>query len=170
MITQKELKSILHYDPVTGILTWLKRLSYSIKVNDEAGCADKDGYINIGIKGKLYKAHRLAWLYMTGFFPKEDIDHINHITGDNSFKNLRAVSHAENLKNQKLHKNNISGYTGIYQSKGDKKWEVEIKVDGKTKYLGRFRNLEEAVIERKKAEVFYRFHKNHGEKATCNIQ
>ena len=80
MITQSELKNILHYNQDTGVFTWIKN-------SIVAGTVEKKGYIAIKINRKSYKAHRLAWLYIYGNFPKEQIDHLNGIKNDNCINN-----------------------------------------------------------------------------------
>jgi hypothetical protein len=85
-ITQEGLKEALLYEPDTGIFTW-RRTGLGTKEGARAGTFNQ-GYIRITIKGKLYKAHRLAWLYMKGFHPEADINHINKINTDNRIENL----------------------------------------------------------------------------------
>jgi len=106
-------------------------------------------------------AHRLIWRYKTGKFPKHQIDHIDHNRNNNVFSNLREVSNQDNAKNSSKNKNNTSGTVGV--SKGKRgKWRAHIKVDYKYISLGEHINIEDAIIARKKAEVKYKFHKNHG--------
>ena len=90
MITQKHLKEILDYNTETGIWTWRVNQARRIKIGQRAGTIISDGHRHIGISGKFYKAHRLAWLYMTGEFPKDEIDHINGVPDDNRWCNLRT--------------------------------------------------------------------------------
>ena len=97
-LSQKYLREALHYDPDTGIFTWKVATASCVKVGAEAGCVKNDGYRAIGMGGKSYKAHRLAWLYVHGEWPKEQIDHINHIRTDNRMENLRPASGGENAK------------------------------------------------------------------------
>ena len=82
IITQKSLKEILCYDPGTGIFTWLITVS-NVKIGDMAGCLHPSGYWLIKVNRRRYQAHRLAFLYMTGKFPANEVDHINHVCGDN---------------------------------------------------------------------------------------
>ena len=161
-ISQETLKEFLHYDPLTGIFTWIKRNSNCIKIGDIAGCIDVYGYLLIGIKGKLYRAHRLAFLYMDGKFPTEQSDHINHVRSDNRWVNIRYVTQKENGKNQKKGKNNKSGVTGVHWDKSKNKWCAGIKIDHKYKHLGYHSNWFEAVCIRKSADHKYGFHENHG--------
>ena len=104
MLTQKQLKKILYYNQDTGFFVYKKDIynlnKYLIaKQGDIAGGINNRGYIQISVKNKLYSAHRLAWLYVYGNFPKQEIDHINHIRNDNRIKNLRDVSHKVNMNN-----------------------------------------------------------------------
>lgn len=121
-LTQDELKELLHYDPDTGVFTWKVSPTNNVKVGDVAGCRYPEGYIKVHFKGKPYRAHRLAFLYMTGEWPKDQVDHINHIRDDNRWRNLRDVSHQENHRNMTRQKNNTSGVTGVYWEKAKKKW------------------------------------------------
>jgi len=161
ILTQNELKSILKYNRNTG--EFIKRFSSgSTKKGSIAGTVQKSGYVQIEINGKGYKAHRLAWLYVTGAFPSDQIDHINHIRSDNSFVNLRECSNIENSKNAKMPKNNTSGFVGVNFSKSVGKWHVRVGVDGVRVHVGYFDLKEDAVLARKKANVEYGYHENHG--------
>jgi len=165
MLTQKELKKLLNYDPKTGIFTWKSRDSKAWNTRRSgktAGQFDRGGYILIGILGKRYLAHRLAFLYMTGNCPHDQTDHIDHDRGNNKWNNLRAVTQAENQRNRALAKNNTSGLSGVHWSKSNKKWMVRVKVNRKRIYLGSFSTKDEAIKVRKAAEIEHNFHVNHG--------
>lgn len=136
-MTQEELKRLLHYEPATGQFTWRVRLSNRATVGKVAGSKDKLGYVQIGIAGVDYKAHRLAWLYMTGELPSMDIDHINGVTGDNQWSNLRHVTHAVNGQNTKSARvNNKSGFLGVVPY--GKRFRAQITLDGWPQHLGYF--------------------------------
>jgi|SRR5215469_8624729 len=156
----KELKETLEYNPETGVFVWLKpawnQLSW---VGEEAGSPDAYGYICIEINGERYKAHRLAWLYMTGEWPKLDIDHINLVKWDNSWNNLREVTVSQQHANSPLQSNNTSGHKGVSWYWQRNKWRAYIKKDGKRKHLGFFLSKEEAVAAYEKAarELFGEF-------------
>lgn len=158
---QKRLKEVLIYDKKTGIFRWKVRKSKNIKIGDIAGHIRKDKYIYIRIKPKLYKAHRLAWLYVFGKFPKYEIDHINQIRNDNKIKNLRIVTRKENCKNRAIHKNNTSGISGVSWCNKEKKWRANIMGKGIYKSLGYFTNKKNAKRARKKAKIKYGYHPNH---------
>ena len=140
MISQTDLKSILHYDSITGIFTYLKRRNSKCEVGTIAGTLDKDGYICIKILGKLYKAHRLAWFYVYGEWPKQQIDHINCIKIDNRIENLRDCSHSENLLNRHIamKTNKTTGLLGASLHKSSGKYLSQIKYQGKVMHIGRY--------------------------------
>jgi hypothetical protein len=159
MISQEELKEVLEYNPDTGLFTWIKSNGNHLKVGDVAGSRRNDGYIVIIIKGKSYKAHRLAYLYMIGNFPENSIDHINHIKDDNRWVNLRAATSAQNGANTKKRINNKSGYKGVYWNKRSKKWYVKITHMYKVIHLGVYTTPQEAAeaYKKKAIELFGEF-------------
>ena len=142
MIIQDEIKYKLNYNPDTGIFT-KKTNSWKFKIGDVAGFKNKMGYIIIGIKNKQYLAHRLAWLYVYGEFPKL-IDHINLNPSDNRICNLREATCSQNFYNKIKQSNNTSGIKGVTWDKQCNKWKAQIKVLDKNKNLGVFKNIEEA--------------------------
>lgn len=157
MITQKELKTMLHYDPETGVFTRINK-RVGIKVGNLMPC----GYLRIKVMGKLYLSHRLAWLYVHGYFPDEEIDHINGIRLDNRIENLRCVTKNENLLNKGIYVSSKSGITGVHWHKQHRKWVAAITINGKTKHLGLFSNIDQAKLCRENASKVYGFHSNHG--------
>ena len=169
MITQFQLKDQLHYNPDTGIFTWIKINSHThkVKVGDIAGSLTTGannvaGYVRIMIKGKHYRAHRLAFLYVNGELPLETVDHINGKKSDNRFVNLRCVSNLENMKNKSKYKCNKSGFVGVGYHKRDRVWIASIRVDKKLIHIGSFKNLSDAVKARVDEEERQGFHINHG--------
>lgn len=154
-ITQAELKSILHYDPDTGIFTWLIKPNGRVCKGAKAGSVSCSGYEQISYKKKNYLSHRLAWLYMYGSFPELSIDHINRIKTDNKASNLREIAFADNLQNVGVRKHNTSGIVGVSWHKSCQKWQAELVVAKKRFYLGLFDSLESAAYARSKAEKQY---------------
>jgi HNH endonuclease/AP2 domain len=156
MITLREAKKLLGYDPATGAFTWMERTGRTRGDNifnarfagKEAGRKNADDYVNINYKGTMLKAHRLAWLLMTGKWPSSHIDHINGIKSDNRWVNLREATQAENGQNCKTHRHNTSGVKGVSWHKGNKRWRARITVNGECIYLGRFKNKADAVAAR----------------------
>ena len=144
----------------TGTLT--RRTPRSgVTVGAPAGRINGRGYVQVGLHGRYYLAHRLIWLLFYGTLP-ETIDHINGIRHDNRIANLRDVSLQENLKNKVRYSNNSSGTTGVRWVKADQCWRAEIRDNGKLINLGRFKALHDAISAREKAEQDLGFHKNHG--------
>lgn len=153
IVTLARVTQLLEYNPDTGIFKWIATTSNRIQVGDVAGSPHASGHISIGIDGRLYLAHRLAWLIMTGDWPSKKIDHKNVIPNDNRFDNLRDVTQAHNLQNQKkAHKDCESGLLGAY--KAGNSWKLEIYTNGKKLYLGTFPTAElahEAYVAAKRS-------------------
>jgi hypothetical protein len=144
MLTQDRLKELLSYDPETGIFINVVQRARSIKIGSAAGWDDNE-YIRIEIDNKTYRAHRLAWLYIYGNFPKKGIDHINGNKADNRLINLREASDLQNGQNQhNPTKRNTSGYLGVSWSKRENKFVAQIRVNGKGRQIGFFNTAEEA--------------------------
>lgn len=132
-----ELKNRLAYDSVAGIFTWRNPTNRAIKPGDMAGTLRKNGYLQIRLMGKTYLAHRLAWAYVNGKSPSNQIDHINGNSLDNSIKNLRDVEPCVNAQNKrKAGKSTFSKLLGVVKS--NSKWGAKINVGGKTIWLGVF--------------------------------
>ena len=110
-LTQSRLKELLHYNPNTGIFTWLKKRRYWI-VGRKAGHLNVFGYISIRVDGKLYQAHRLAILYTDGYFPETGVDHIDRNKQNNKRANLREAGKQCNARNSGVCNRNTSGITG----------------------------------------------------------
>ncbi len=144
-ITHERLKSLLSYDPLTGHFTRLVDGTHT-KAGEIAGSLKANGYREIYVAGDLYYEHRLAFIFMTGAFPEVCVDHINHIKNDNRWCNLRAATYSENNRNTTLRKDNTSGVTGVCWNSRRQKWMATCCTNGKTKYLGYFKNLEDAAI------------------------
>lgn len=161
-LTAEIAREFLEYSPSTGELKWKISPSIRIKAGEIAGSDDGDGYIQICISGKRYKAHRLAWLIVTGSWPKEQIDHINGSRSDNRWGNLRSVTRHQNSLNKAIQINNTSGCLGVYKSSTGGKWVAQINIKGKRIRLGSFDDFEKAVAARKMAEKLNGFHINHG--------
>lgn len=137
-ITQSELRDLLHYSEDTGEFTWRYDRPGQPLAGSIAGCTTSEGYIRICVNKRYYLAHRLAWLYMFGEWPAEQVDHINQIKSDNRRVNLRSVTHAENMQNRMQSKTSISGYHGVYPTASGKKWMAKIRHNKKIILLGIF--------------------------------
>lgn len=145
-ITQQQLRELLRYEPETGEFRWLVCLSNRAPAGSLAGKKAKaEPYLQISIHGKQYRAHRLAWLYMRGEFPKF-VDHKNGVKTDNRFENLRPASKRENAWNAGLSRRNRSGAKGVSWSERDRKWIAQISVEGRQTRIGGFDTVEAAAL------------------------
>lgn len=142
------LKTYLDFNPETGVFT-RKTSSGGRLAGSVAGTITKAGYTQITFQGRLYYAHRLAWLFVTGGWPENEIDHIDGRKSNNRIKNLRDATHAQNMHNQRdaQRSNKTSGLLGVYFSKGRNKWHAQIKVSGRRRHLGYFDCVEAAHAE-----------------------
>ncbi|MDR5730508.1 MAG: HNH endonuclease signature motif containing protein, partial [Terriglobia bacterium] len=169
MTTKQQLtyfRTLLNYNRQTGVFKWkVARRSYTgkIKRGSIAGTVVRDtptGRIQIGIDGKCYRAHQLAWLFMTGKWPPKgiDVDHEDGNGQNNSWTNLRLASRSQNNANRhKLSSSNKSGKAGVSWVANCNQWLSRINVDGKPIHLGMFDRdkLDEAITIRRAAELRY---------------
>ena len=155
ILTQNRVRELLDYDLLTGIFRW-KFTRRRVRQGEIAGTTNYDGYIYIQVDKTIYPAHRLAFLYVINAMPKE-IDHINHVRNDNRWINFRFATRTQNCRNRALHKSNISGCNGVTWKKSNKAWQVRVG----TKYLGIFKDLDEAIAVRKAANIRHKYHPNH---------
>jgi hypothetical protein len=144
MLTDSKLRSLLSYNPTTGVFTWLvDGRNQHQRAGAKAGCLAPDGRYKIGIEGKRYLGSRLAVLYMTGQWPPRLVDHINLDASDNRWCNLRDASSSENLHNMRA-KNGRVGLKGVVFDPYTGRYRARIKVHYKNLHLGRFDTAEEA--------------------------
>ena len=140
MITQAELKNLIHYDPDTGSV-------YRLPLGLLVDCKDSCGYVIVKVKGKIYKAHRLAFLFMVGRFPEGDVDHVNMIRSDNRWCNLREATRQQNNVNVRSKPGSSSRFLGVTFSKTHKKWAARIRTSEGRRLLGYFDDEAEAARE-----------------------
>ena len=140
MLTQSQLKQLATYNPETGEFVALQPRG-KIKRGDKLGWADRLGYVEIGIGYESYKAHALAFLYMTGEYVR-GVDHIDRNPSNNSWGNLRKATQQENMWNRAANYNSVTGLKGVSPHKD--KFKVQIRVFGKKVYLGLFNTAQEA--------------------------
>lgn len=161
-LTQERLKELLHYDSETGDFTWRVNRG-AAREGDRAGCLGINGCWCIGVDGRLYRAHRLVWLYVHGHFPSGSIDHKNRDWRDNRIENLRIASREENMRNRGRFFNGAVGYKGVTIGGNDSTCIARITADGTCHYLGSFSCPREAARAYNKAAV-----ELHGELAVLN--
>ena len=146
MISHKKLTELVSYDQNTGLFTRLKRTAPRTNPGELAGNKNNKGYIRLMLNCKNYQAHRLVWFYVTGFWPKKQIDHINGVKTDNRIANLRLANGYESQQNRKLNKNNTSGHHGVSYDKNVKKWRARIKANGVRVSCGFYVSPEDASM------------------------
>lgn len=141
----------------TGDWTWLKDRPYGawIRKGDKAGSLSDDGYIVIQIDKIKYKAHILAWFYVTGIWPNLLIDHANTLKFDNSWINLREATPSQNLANRQKAYNNKSGFKGVCWNKSRSNWLVQLRKNGKAVFKKGFKRIERAAQEYDKAALIH---------------
>jgi len=141
MLTAYRLRQLVSYDTDTGLFTCIvPRKNRS--VGDVETKIAGHGYIAFCVDGKQYTAHRLAWLYVNGEFPKGEIDHANGDKADNRMANLRLASRGQNAANTRLRCDNSIGLKGVFKNK--KRWSAQIQSNGRVFHLGTFDSPEEA--------------------------
>lgn len=153
---RQRLTADLRYNAETGHFTRLVS-NQGARAGSIAGAVGERGYIRIRVDGRLYYAHRLAWLYVHGEWPNEDIDHINCNPTDNRISNLRLCTRPQNGANRTANKNNALGIKGVKVV--GKKFRAEISYGSKTTHLGYFSDAETAREAYRKAatELFGQF-------------
>lgn len=144
MVDQNDVKEFLSYEPSTGVFIWVKGYR-NRNVGKIAGFIDYEGYRQITFKGRIWRAHHLAWLYMFGSLPASSIDHIDGDRSNNSIANLREVTFAGNSQNQRIaHKDSKFGKLGVDKLTHRKLFRARIQCEGKRITLGYFKTPEEA--------------------------
>lgn len=144
-LTAERLRELLHYDPDTGVFTRLVATGgrYRADVGDVAGTDSDQGYILISVESYQYRAHRLAWLYMTGGWPQHEVDHRDAIRSNNRWGNLRDVTPKVNQQNlRKAQKNSKTGLLGASWCKRHKRFVARLYVGKKYRSLGYFESAE----------------------------
>jgi len=156
MLTAERLRDLVTYDPETGVMRW-KTPRHGVTVGRQLGRIRPDGYLEGCVDGRRYKVHRLAWLYVYGEWPSDQVDHADRNKANNRINNLRMANNAQNQFNQSMGSRNTSGFKGVsYRPKGRRKWMAQIQIDGYKLYLGVFETKEEAsAAYQKAAEQMY---------------
>jgi hypothetical protein len=176
------LRQLIDYDPETGALVWrvrdvsfftdgkrsaiqsMRRWNTRYAGKPALNCKGNAGYFSGKIFGRGYLAHRVAWAIYLGAWPERQIDHINGNKLDNRIANLRNVTHQENGKNCAIGTNNTSGTIGVRWYNRDRVWVAQVRINGKQKHIGNFKNKDDAIEARAKASAEYGYHANHGRK------
>ena len=158
-----KLQSTFDYNPHTGLFKWkVIGANGNYLPGDMAGGKKKDGYWWVSFECRRYKAHRLAWFYITGAWPSQ-VDHINRVRTDNRWINLRESNQSQNMINCGLRINNVSGVTGVHFDRANHNWVAYIKHNYKRIHIGRFQVKQDAIDARlnKELELFGEFSPNY---------
>ena len=156
------LRQLLQYEPDTGVLRWRERsvemfrggghsadhncAAWNAKyAGTIAGTPSGQGYLNVSIFDRGYRAHRVAWVLMTGEWPAEQVDHENLDRADNKWRDLRLATNSQNSANRNAYRNNASGRKGVSYESRSQKWRATIFANGKQVHLGLFRTKDEAA-------------------------
>ncbi len=145
-MTQDELRSLLDYDPLTGVFLWKVSRGGTVRAGEPAGSYSVNGYRKIIVAGRSYRAHRLAWLYVYGEWPADQIDHINRVKDDNRIANLRVVSNGENRANTAPNKKNKVGQKHVTPVRDC--YRVLVRRNKRNHHVGYFKSVEDAVAAR----------------------
>lgn len=133
-------RHFLGYDAESGAMTWIRRPGNRRRIGSAAGRRNRLGYLNIGLLGKPYQAHRIAWFLMTGEQPPDVIDHIDGDPTNNRWSNLRAATRALNNANRRKTRAGLKGVALLPHGR----FQAQIKASGVNHYLGSFDTEEEA--------------------------
>lgn len=138
MLTFNRLKYLLHYDPITGIFTWLQYRGGTARVGSVAGTIGGRGYRYIFVDNRQYRDHRLAIFYMTGSWPLEQVDHVKGDRSDCRWEKIREASSSQNMANRKVGSNSTSGFKGVSFRKREGRWCARVQCGKKRHELGLF--------------------------------
>lgn len=144
MLTAVRLREMLHYDSASGHFTWISAPAGRKSLIGRRAGYFNCGYLSVMLDKRAYYCHRLAWLYMTGKWPTEQIDHIDLDKSNNSWGNLRQCTNSQNQANTRVRSNNKCGMKGVSLHSQGHKWAAQISARGKPIYLGLFETKEEA--------------------------
>lgn len=161
-ISQERLREVLCYSPVVGVFEW-RRGGRRIRKGGLAGAVTKAGYVRLCVDGRLYEAHRLAWLYVTGEWPDQCIDHIDGDRSNNAFKNLRLAEYADNSANMRVNCRSTTGIKGVTYLHSCDRWRARVRRGGQMVLDQVFGSREEAraAAETAREQAHGSFY-NHG--------
>lgn len=145
-LTVEFIRDRLDYNPNNGEFKIRKKSGKKGVVGNKTGSKGKNGYVYLYLNNNVALAHRVAWVYVYGEWPNEQVDHINRDRSDNRISNLRLASQSQNSCNGSLRSTNKSGYRGVSWSKEKKKWVSRIVKDRKQYVLGYFDDKEKAYM------------------------
>lgn len=143
-LTAERVRFLFSYNPTTGELLWRNPSTHRLAVGERVGAITANGRLAVGIDGQRHYAHRVAWLYVHGVLPQENISAKNGDYTDLRLDNFEVQSFAATARKSGLRKTNTSGVRGVIWDKGKRKWRAEITRDYQHVFLGRFDTKEDA--------------------------
>jgi hypothetical protein len=144
-VSPASLQEMLSYSKETGRLTWSRNVAGRARAGQETGTTNYNGYLSLIIKGRPYRAHRVAWAIVTGSWPIGEIDHIDGVKTNNEWSNLRDVTRSVNQQNKRRSQSRTPGHLlGTSLDKRSGRWRAQIKVEGKYMHLGLHESAEAA--------------------------
>jgi hypothetical protein len=152
-LTAERLRHVIHYDPVSGLFTWVMSRGTAMAGNRAGSVHKPTGYRLIRIDGIKYRCARLAWLYMTGDWPPVEVDHRDLNFDNDRWLNLRAATQSQNSANRRRLRNNTTGHTGVRRRRTG--WQARISVERRLITLGTFMTITEASAAYRAAKVEY---------------
>lgn len=176
--SQERLLKRLEYNPDTGVLLWLERpatefigMTYPAERHAKIWNAKHvgkpalhspmaNGYRHGMFDTVDYLQHRIIWKLVHGTEP-DFIDHVNGVRSDNRLSNLRSVTVHENMRNRKISSNNTSGFPGVHFETRSQLWVVQLEIEGRARYVGRYSDKADAVAARIKASEGLGFTERH---------
>lgn len=152
-LTRDGVWNMLRYDTETGAFTWVVSPRPNVRAGSIAGMINSQGYRVIKVRSLGFMAHRLAWFFVNGAWPTDEIDHINGCRDDNRIANLREATRADNNRNVSIRCDNTSGRKGVTWHKRQRRWYAQIQIAGKKTYLGSYKDIQAAAEAYRAAEV-----------------
>lgn len=160
-LTAERLRELLHYDPETGVFTRIKKCATGANrkpLGEVNSIPSSNGYLRVGVDGVRHYAHRLAFLFMKGEWPRHQVDHKNRIRTDNRWRNLRQATAYQNMQNLVVSKKSISGTKGVTWHKSREKWRVRFRFNGAMIHVGYFSDLSDACARYREEIIKYHTH------------
>lgn len=142
-ITLSRLRELVEYVPETGVFLWRA----GRRKGRTAGTSRKNGYRLLQLDGVSYYQHRLAWFYVRGEWPINDVDHEDENKRNNAWNNLRLATKSQNQHNRSTPRNNTSGIKGVSWDAKAGKWCAQLSHNRVKHRLGVFTDKHEAALD-----------------------